>query len=387
MAQSELLIDVSRLMWRAGQGRLPTGVDRVCLEYVRRFGSRATASIQRAGWRRILPFGAAQDLFGLLLDPPHDYPWQAGKLMARACMPPWPSQDSAGRLAFHLGQVGLDKPGFGHWLAKTRQRPIMMVHDLIPLTHPEYCRPGESERHASRMNAVLRSAAGILAISQDTMDRLSRFAAHQGLPMPAAAVAPLAPASLPLGLDTVPPMDVPYFVVLGTIEPRKNHLMLLQVWRELAERLGSATPHLVLIGQRGWECENVVDLLERCQALRGLVHELPRCGDAELARYLKHARALLFPSFAEGYGMPLVEAYSLGLPVVASDLPVFKEIAGDTPDCLSPLDGAGWTQAVLDYTQPASPRRELQMNRMRRFQTPTWDGHFAAVRTLLDRLT
>ena len=386
MVQPELLIDVSRLMWRAGLGRLPTGVDRVCLEYVRRWGPRATATIQKGGWRRILPYGAAQDLFGLLLDPPPDYRWQAGKLIAKACMPPWPSQDGAGRLAFHLGQVGQDKVGFGDWLARTRQRPVMMVHDLIPLTHPEYCRPGERERHASRMKAVLKSAAGVLAISQDTMDELCRYAKRQSLPMPPAAVAPLAPASLPLGEDSVPPMAVPYFVVLGTIEPRKNHLMLLQVWRELAGRLGAATPHLVLIGQRGWECENVVDLLERCESLRGLVHELPQCGDAELARYLAHARALLFPSFSEGYGMPLVEAYALGLPVVASDLSVFKEIAGETPDYISPLDGVGWKQAVLDYTPAASPRRELQLRRMLRFQTPTWDGHFAAVQTLLDRL-
>jgi glycosyltransferase involved in cell wall biosynthesis len=184
------------------------------------------------------------------------------------------------------------------------------VHDLIPLTHPEYCRPGESERHASRMHAVLRSAAGILAISQGTMDQLREHAERQGLPMPPATVALLAPASLQAGADTLRPIAAPYFVMLGTIEPRKNHLMLLQVWRHLAERLGEAAPHLVLIGQRGWECENVVDLLERCPGLRGLVHELPQCGDAQLARYLAHARALLFPSFAEGYGMPLAEAYS-----------------------------------------------------------------------------
>src|SRR5580698_988440 len=96
----------------------------------------------------------------------------------------------------------------------------------------------------------------------------------------------------------------PYFVILGTIEPRKNHWLLLQVWRRLVERLGDRTPRLVVIGQRGWECENAVDMLERCEELRGVVTELPACPDVELTSYLRHARALLFPSFAEGYGMP-----------------------------------------------------------------------------------
>lgn len=64
-----------------------------------------------------------------------------------------------------------------------------------------------------------------------------------------------------------------YFVVLGTIEPRKNHLLLLQVWRQLIEELGLAAPRLVIIGQRGWECEQVVDLLDRCEVLRGVVLE------------------------------------------------------------------------------------------------------------------
>jgi glycosyltransferase involved in cell wall biosynthesis len=186
--------------------------------------------------------------------------------------------------------------------------------------------------------------------------------------------------------DTAPPREAPYFVVLGTIEPRKNHRLLLNLWRELVARLGPATPHLVLIGRRGWECENVVDMLERCDALRGHVHEVPGCTDATLAQYLQHARALLFPSFAEGFGMPLVEALLMGTPVVASTLPVFREIAGAVPDYLGPLDGPGWTQAVLDYAADPSPRRDAQLQRMQGFRMPTWQAHFAQVEQLLEQL-
>ena len=203
--------------------------------------------------------------------------------------------------------------------------------------------------------------------------------------MPQAVAALLAPAGLGAG-NGPPPLLQPYFVVLGTIEPRKNHLLLLHLWREMAARLGPETPHLAVIGQRGWECENVVDMLERCDALRRVVHELPACTDVELTRYLRHANALLFPSFAEGYGMPLVEALMLGTPVIANDLDVFHEIAGDVPDYVDGLDGVGWMRAIEQFSMPCSPRRAEQLARMAAFQVPTWDRHFERVESLLERL-
>ncbi len=382
-----LLIDISRLLGRAGQGRLPTGVDRVCLEYVRSWGGRACAVLQKGSWRRILGYADSQALFALLLAPkpgPRLGP-QIGCLVAKACLPPWPPQDGLGRAALYLGHMGLERPGFSQWLRQTRQKPIFFVHDLIPLSHPEYCRAGEAALHLRRMQRVLQDGAGVVLNSQATLQALTQLAQAQGWRLPPTLVAPLAPALLPVGADTAP-LEAPYFVVLGTIEPRKNHLLLLNVWRELVERLGPAAPHLVVIGQRGWECENVVDMLERCQALRGHVHEVAAGSDADVARYLRHARALLFPSFVEGYGMPLAEALQLGTPVVASDLPVFYEIAGARADYLSPLDGLGWAQAVQDYAAPDSPRRNAQLQRLPGLRLPTWEQHLAQVGPWLERL-
>jgi len=170
------------------------------------------------------------------------------------------------------------------------------------------------------------------------------------------------------------------------VEQQQVVLAWLNVWRELRERGTTPMPTLVVVGQRGWECEQVVDMLDRCERLRPHVIEVPHCSDGELARYLRHARALLFPTFAEGYGMPLVEALSLGTPVLASRLPVFREVAGDVPDYLSPIDGEGWLAAVLDHCAPSGPMREAQLRRLRGYRSPTWDKHFDAVERLLGPL-
>lgn len=385
--QGEILIDISRLIARLAREQLPTGVDRVGLAYVEHWGHRAQAVLQKGNWRRILSLKSSQQLFDILQGPRANFRRRANRAIARACVPPWPSQDAGGRPAFYLGHSGMEANGFSDWIAATRQSPVYFIHDLIPITHAEYCRAGEQEAHAKRLRVMVQGRSGLVSNSQCTLDSLAQWAAGQGLAMPPAVVAPLAPAALAGLPDAASPLGAPYFVVLGTIEPRKNHLLLLNVWRELVAQLGDASPHLVVIGRRGWECENVVDMLERCDTLHPFVHEVPACTDAELAAYLQHAQALLFPSFAEGYGMPLVEALMLGTPVVASTLPVFREIAGAVPDYLSQIDGPGWMQAITDYLpSPATGRRSAQLQRMQGFRVPTWAAHFEQVDKLLGQL-
>ena len=380
---SKFLIDVTRLVDRLLKGRLPTGVDRVNLEYVRYYGPGACALVRWRGRSFVFSVSCSQALFHWLSVPASRA--EAYSILARGMIKSWRSRPAAGSILFNNGHTGLEQQGYAAMIQQQKLRPFFMVHDLIPISHPEFCRPGERQKHLARMRTVMGSAAGIVCNSQATQDELSALARRENLALPPSIVALLAP-----GITAVPvdrrPMDAPYFVILGTIEPRKNHLLLLQVWRCLSERLGDRTPRLVLIGQRGWECENAVDMLERCEQLKGLVTELTSCTDDELASWLRHARALLFPSFAEGYGLPLVEALSFGTPVIASDLKVFREIAGDVPEYLDPLDGLGWMAMIERYLDEDSRERNQQLGRMGGFAAPTWNDHFKRVDALLEQV-
>lgn len=378
-----VLIDVTRLLDRALQGKLPTGVDRVGLAYVAHFRNRARALVRFAA--RWVALGTADSLrlFDLLLEPGADFAWCVRWLVGRGWLLAW--NVPRGAVLFNTGHSGLDRADYALRAGRFDLRPIFFLHDLIPITHPEYGRPGEEVKHRARLETMLTAGAGIVVNSEDTLRELKAYSEARGCALPPCAVAPLAPPQLSIR-PAPPPLARPYFVVLGTIEPRKNHLLLLHLWRELSSRMGGEAPRLVVIGQRGWECEQVVDLLDRCAGLRECVIELPRCTDAELGVWLAHARALLFPSFVEGYGIPLVEALSLGMPVIASDLEVFREIAGDIPDYLDPLDGLGWRGAILDFAQPDSSRRRAQVARMAGYVVPSWAAHFRQVEALMREL-
>ena len=377
------LLDVTRLIWRRWKGRHPTGIDRVCLAYLRHFGPNAQAVVQYDGFRRILDRHASWDLFDLLEKPSRNFKGRivigALRRLGRYCA------KGDGRTYLNVGHTGLNSAQFARWVSNANVKPVYLVHDLIPITHPQFCREGEARKHSERMRTVLLTARGVIGNSQATLDDLARFAEVQGLKMPPAIAAWLGTDPLPVRMHPSAP-DRPTFVVLGTIEGRKNHQMLLNIWSRLIARLGSDAPKLLIIGQRGWEAESVFRRLDGHEKLAGHVVELSRCSDEELASHVVSARALLFPSFSEGYGLPLVEALRMCVPVIASDLPVFREIAGPVPVYLSPFDDQAWEEAILDYANPESPARVAQLERIKSFRPHDWQQHFDRVEMWLHTL-
>jgi glycosyltransferase involved in cell wall biosynthesis len=123
---------------------------------------------------------------------------------------------------------------------------------------------------------------------------------------------------------------------------------------------GPATPKLIVAGARGWENENILDLLERCPAIRDHVIEAPGLSTPSLKRLIDNARAVLMPSFAEGYGLPVAEALTAGTPVVASDLAPLRAMGGSRITWLDPLDGLGWLAAVRRLSEASARRTQTE---------------------------
>ncbi|MSU91548.1 glycosyltransferase [Rhodobacteraceae bacterium 2CG4] len=394
----DIVLDVSRTVSRFGAGG-DTGVDRVERAYVRHLlarGGRVFFLTRVLGGMALLD---ARGMTALLAhtDAPGTLPApDALGLAARRQSPARRRAESAvrrlalgwarhGRAAAMLGghlRSGFTCVNVGHLHLEPRVLSCLrsagcatlavMIHDVIPLDFPEFARPGVPERFRAMLEQVAAEADLLIFNSDDTARRTLRRLPGR-VPDTVTAllgVDPLAPDRMPPRADGTHPS----FVVLGTIEPRKNHLLLLSVWRQLAEELPEAqVPHLHVIGRRGWENQNITAILDRAPFMNRFVFEHGFLPDDALAARLGAARALLFPSFAEGYGFPLAEALQMGVPAICADLPVYRELAGGIPTYLDPLDGPGWKHAVLSATQKGERHEPGQVS------VPKWETHFASV--------
>jgi len=397
-AAPEVVLDLSRLLSRVLHPT-PTGVDRVELAYARellhlipdrlRFAAVHPIGIYgRLPKRAVRTFLDATEARWAQRGNADDAAMLRTALYHHLALLPRPAQrDSArARIYIQASPHHLHRPALvARILRKERARFICLVHDLIPIEHPEYARPSGAAMHRKRIDTIIALASGIAANSHATLAALAPYLAAAGR-TPLTRVAHL-------GTETTEtPHDArgeehPYFLCIGTIEPRKNHLLLLNIWRRMADERGAANiPRLILIGRRGWENEQVIDMLERCPALAGCVEEHAGLPDQAIMRLMRGARALLLPSFAEGFGMPVSEALSAGLPVLCSDLDALREAGDEIPEYLDPLDGVAWMEAILAYAQPGSPRRDAQVKRLSGWSAPSWRGHLETLLDMADEL-
>jgi glycosyltransferase involved in cell wall biosynthesis len=395
-----IALDLSRLLSRVGRGT-PTGIDRVELAYAEHLiasGSPAAFTAVAPGSRlALLPHPTAAQYVAAIGDTWRGTADPAGQdRLVRRLGRQARIAIFAGRERALLSQL---RPAptapvpvyllvshhhlerrqiFARLKARCAARFICLIHDLIPIEFPEYAKPGQAANHLRRIETATQFADALIVNSAVTRDALQPHLDRAGR-MPPVLVAPFGADLPPPPLGEGPPFDRPYFVYVSTIEARKNHLLLLNLWRRLAAELGERAPLLVLVGQRGWETENVIDLLDRCPALRDTVIERNSMPDAAMVALLQGARALLLPSFAEGFGFPLIEALQLGLPALCSDIAALRETGGTVAEFFDPLDGPGWRAAILDYAAAGSPRRAAQVSRLAGWKPPRWSEHFAAV--------
>ena len=398
-------LDLTRLISRLGRGPL-TGIDRVELAYLRHLLADAVPLFVLVGtvlgYVLLDPKGAQQllsriegrvgwgkpDLIGHLSRKMSPAKRSAeadlrrlaiarcrkGALGRMLC-----AEMPAGSVYLNVGHSNLTDQVFAGWRKVPGARITVLVHDTIPLDYTQYQRPGTPDRFRARLRRVGAAADLVVYNSAATRRDAERWFRSWGR-CPDGIVAHLGVDLLrPVSACLPPDIDLsrPYFVALGTIEPRKNHAMLLDIWDALARDLTDADmPGLVIAGSRGWANKDVFDRLDRSALMERHVFERPGYDDAVVSALLAGSAGLLFPSLAEGFGLPPIEAAALNVPVICMDFPVYREFLGNIPVYLKPGDVYSWKQSITRLAQEKQARHERDAHKVSHFGIPGWDDHF-----------
>ena len=366
---ARILLDVTRLVSLYWTGRQATGIDRVCLAYLDQFRERCLPVVQHRGLLRTLGENTADRLFDLFGQRKGAFRRGFSALLPSILAEPRPGMVAPGTVYLNTSHTDFDLQKHFAWVQEHGLRSVYFIHDLIPILNPELSRPRAVRRHLGRLRLALRHA-DLLLVSSRTVERdVRRLAGNERLDCPEIVVSHLAGAPLVSAESAPVSPNTPYFLCVGTIEPRKNHDFLLGVWSRLVARFGAAAPRLLIIGQCGPLTGRCLQRLSSDHALSQHVDLIDTCNDAELARLMRGATALLSPTLAEGFGLPLVEALQMNVPVIASDIPIFREIGQDIPQLLDPANEDEWERGIVDRMQGASPTNAV-------FEARSWEDHF-----------
>ncbi|MCB2183985.1 MAG: glycosyltransferase family 4 protein [Desulfobulbaceae bacterium] len=215
---------------------------------------------------------------------------------------------------------------------------VAVIYDLIPITHPQFCDDYLAEVFKKWFMASEGYVDGYIAISKTVRDDLKKF------------MDDCLPNKIDrdkfdyfyLGADfkhrDIEGQDIrvdlkneyqkrPTYFIVSTIEPRKNHAYLLDAFDKLWEK--GVDVNLFFVGRIGWKVDSFMARMQKHKQYNKRLFHWQNINDNELEYCYSHAKALLFPSFVEGFGLPIIESLEKKLPVIAGDTPIHREIGGD----------------------------------------------------------
>lgn len=365
----------------------------------------------RSAMAVILPFKCVKDfvwapsdrpgLTSMLLWPSRASPKLLMHLRGGKAIPPSAMSGSTPQIdpkgaALVLFDASWDYAGFMEHVAAFVDKGghvIGIVCDIIPLTHPQYCSVELQGVFRVWIENLLRIAEFIVCISEFTSRQLIDFADNeirQGrlTRRPRISYFHLG-AELKLDLHRVN-MTVSrtmtsifsrcedVFIVVGSIDPRKNHTFILDAFDQIWEKEGKST--LVIIGQNDWESDKFLRRVAGHPRLGTNLHLIRNANDADLDYAYDHASALIFASVIEGFGLPIVESIQRGLPVLCSDIPVFREIANENVIFFGLDSPSRLAAAITQYHASAGKRGRRSGNHQ------AWITWEESTKQLLDQI-
>ncbi|MCX7371638.1 MAG: glycosyltransferase family 1 protein, partial [Alphaproteobacteria bacterium] len=252
---------------------------------------------------------------------------------------------------------------------------IGLIYDLIPLQHPQFCVSDLVRDMAVTVAEEIAATDLLLAISEFSAASLREHAHALGIAAPDVIAVPLAReriAANPAASQVLADLQGRRFVLCpGTVESRKNQALLIRVWQALLDE-GLSMPMLVIAGKQGWRTQEYDQALAECPGARALLLRLESLSDADMAALYDACLFTTFPSFAEGWGLPVGESLAHGKACIASNRCSIPEAGGAFAEYIDPDDIPGATAAFRRLLADDALRAMLEARIAAEFRPRSW---------------
>jgi glycosyltransferase involved in cell wall biosynthesis len=292
-----------------------------------------------------------------------------------------------------LVSVGLDwgHGGADHFLRLRRERSVRIAsvcHDVIPFLYPQYCHRATVRDFPPYFLKLAGASEVMFCVSENTKRDAVRVLREAGAPVPRMEVIRLGD-DLPAAMGTVRPeirelCRRKFMLCVSTLERRKNHRVLYHALRLIRESLlDGSSPLLVFAGKPGWGVADLMSDITLDPVVQGYIQFVHGASDAELAELYRHTLCCLFPSYYEGWGLPVAEALAHGKVVLASNTSSIPEIGGNLVTYLDPLNPREWARAMEELMVHPEALAEREAAVRASYHPHRWSETAAQVATRL----
>lgn len=295
-----------------------------------------------------------------------------------------------GDVLLNLG-AAWDHKGFAEKVARLKARYgvqfALLVHDVLPVSHPQFVSPGHAPNFRLWLGRMASVWDVVLTPSNYSGDALDAYLNDRALPRPRMHTIPFGSgfrAQSATSSIRTPVTARKHVLYVSTIEIRKNHLLMVRVWERFLDEYGAdRLPDLVFAGKYGWEIAPLLDALKQNRHLGGRIQVVENLSDTSLSRLYRDARFTVFPSYCEGWGLPVAESLYFGRYCVASDATSVPEVGGNWVDYHRPDDFESAyrlvERAILDDKFLEGREAHIEID----YRPPTWRRTAEAVGGLL----
>jgi glycosyltransferase involved in cell wall biosynthesis len=254
---------------------------------------------------------------------------------------------------------------------------ILFCYDTIPILFPEYCVSGVPEKFQQYFVDVAWCANVVLCISEHSRSDLLTYLQNVGAPVPKLEVVSLG-TEIPTTReqsysgDILEILNTKFILFVSTIEARKNHRVLYEAYKKILGVDKKDTPLLVFVGMRGWGTDELISDIESDIIVGSYIRCLHNISDSDLAHLYENSLFTVYPSFYEGWGLPIAESLAYGKFCLASNVASLPEVGRDLIEYLPPDDADLWAERIVFYSDNVGALAAAEKKIVESYQSSSW---------------